>query len=99
MEGALLQEVADHLHAVHGHLPARGAGDLEDLHPAALPEGHVGHISRLVSEDVISDPVSHHEVLLCRLQKQLQEDHVFSDSKHRESDGGVPEPELLIHQC
>lgn len=56
---ALLAEAADHSHALHGHiLPAGAARDLQDHHPPALAQGHAGHHSRPVGEDLVGDPVS-----------------------------------------
>ena len=89
-EEALLGEVADHLHPVHGYvLPAFVVSDLEDHHLPPFLEGDLGHVRRLVGEDVVVDLVSHHEVLLGRLQEELQEDHVSETNKPpQEREGG-----------
>ena len=65
----------------------------------------MGPSSQLIGEDIVGDPVSHHEVLLHHLQEQLQEDHVSTGTGDRAGGGSLPEaggrtPELgAVNMC
>ena len=91
---ALPGEIADHLHPVHGDvLPASVAPHVEDHHLSPSLEGDLRHVCRLVGEDVVGDLVSHHEVLLRRLQEEPQEDHVSkSNRKERVGVNRIKQP-------
>lgn len=75
---ALLNKIADHLHAVCGNLLPVGIPlDLEDDHLPSSLKANERNVVWPISEDIVVHPVSHHEVHLCRLQEQLQVEMYF----------------------
>lgn len=74
---ALLNKIADHLHAVNGNLLAGIPLDLEYDHLPSFLKGNARNMVWPISEDTVVHPVSHHKVHLCHLQEQLQVENVF----------------------
>ena len=75
---ALLNKIADHLHAVYGNLlPAGIPLDLEDDHMPSFLKANKRNVGWLNSEDIVVHPASSHKVHLCHLQEQLQVENVF----------------------